>query len=153
MYSLPPKEEYVIEIAQTILLNKGTINLPYIEYRKDEWWISSELDIETIKRSKLLGFPRISIISMAISHNEYLVFNYMTRTLVHNALIPTVNMFGVSPTLDISWITSLESLSKSIEQESIVNRLSLLNNRLSEINDKLNTINEDNKIIHNLLNK
>jgi len=148
MESIDSNKERILDMGEFLLINKGEVNIPLLEYKKDEWWITGELDIEGNKRAKSLGFPRIYMLSMAISHNEFLVFNWGTRALVHNTLLSTINFYGASPTTK-SWPQDLSNLCLKIEKEINFSKLQSFNSKLIEINNKMNEV----KHINNLLSQ
>jgi len=135
-------KQQVINIAETILVIKGTIKeVLSLEYRDDLWFISAELDTELMKRNQLMGIPGLWLKSLAISHSGYLVFNIGTRALVHNALIPTETLWSISPNSN-DWLSDLEQLKNTLLKEDTKSRLTHLNLLLLKIHANLQDLEE-----------
>lgn len=135
-------KQQVINIAETILVIKGTIKeVLSLEYRDDLWFISAELDTELMKRNQLMGIPGLWLKSLAISHSGYLVFNIGTRALVHNALIPTETLWSISPNSN-DWLSDLEQLKNTLLKEDTKSRLTYLNLLLLKIHANLQDLEE-----------
>ena len=143
------KIEYQLEvssIAEDILVIKGTIKeVLSLQYKDDNWLITAEIDMDQMKRSNRMGDTRLWLISIAISHNGYLVFNMGTRALVHNALIRTEDIWATSPDV-VDWFTELERLRNDIVRDDNKDKLDRLNKLLLNINENIRRLSEEKEV-------
>lgn len=120
----------VFELARSILLSKGyelsadsqTVTLEY-----EELYITGQLDVSAYTRFKRLGFGSdpLPLISLAISFNKRLTFNFGTLALVHNSILRTETVLDVH---NSDWIEHLElvhiDLIREVKSKEITNFIS-----------------------------
>jgi len=102
----------VFELTKSVLLSKGyelSSDSQSISLGHKEFYITGQLDVSAYSRFRRLGFGSdpLPLISLAISYNNRLVFNFGTLALVHNSILRTETVVDVHNT---EWINKLEAL-------------------------------------------